>query len=384
MKDIIKKYSPEFQKTIVNFEEYRSICDQYSTAYRPIGILSDDLYEAALADQNTVFVDGDRGKIPTLVNLEYSEGYDVDRCKRLMETDSPYLLALPVTFLEEKPLFFMGQENVAIIVESDTDSIELDRQTILGSMPAVTEFVAHEFIDPRIEDKGHQFAEMTIYTGRTTCLDEPEDTSSSIKKAFEKIGMELLPDTGLSLLDAEDLRGNPDIHDQLWGLFKDRFEWLGDYHPVSMEDTKSEFDEIVLADKTFIPVRFENGRMVAAGIVMNNIYDCPWIKPKVLELIEKSSSDKETIPFYFFGIAAYKQDEGGEQIKNMQEVVHFHCRLARDTGIDYRIIFESSNMSSLYIPDATTSYINSSGFVRLEEPIHKLASMRYWYIKQAG
>ena len=383
--DIQSQPNPEMDRELINFEDYRRLCNEFSTAYRPVGILSEEMYQGALQDYRTIFQTVNYKRVPVFVSMDYSEGYDVDRCQLLTESEQLFLLTLPVSKLQKISLTELDDRGgVAFVVESDSEKYQQDKLTL---MELLTEegvaSIAKDFIDPRINDVESQPAEMSLYAGSTICLDETKKATSSsmdMKLAFKLEGGELLPTTGLTLLNEQDFKENSDIQEQLWDLFKDRFQWLGDYHPVSMEDKREVFDEIIFSETTYVPARFEEGKLVCAGIVMHDLYQCPWIKEQTIKKIN-DLDQKDIKPMYFFGIAAHKKNDGDEQIKNMQEVVHYYCKLANILGTNFRVIFESSNMSSQYIPDSTRSYINSSGEVKLDDDIHKISSMRYWFIK---
>lgn len=380
--DILHTTGPEFQSQPANFDDYREFCDQTSQSYRPVGILTPEKYELALQDPTTHVIDTTGGRIPLIARIEYSDGYDIDRCKKLTRTQDVFLLSAPPSALTEKVNLGIPQGS-AVIVESAAIEDDANKETLLGNISNKDngQLAIHDFVDPRIKEEDHANAYMGLYASQTR-ITEPTltvpEAKGSLKSAFELKESELLPESGLTLFDSSDLKTNPQLSEALWGLFKDRFQWLGDYHPVSMEDTREVFDEIILSESTFIPAKFVDGELVCAGIVMHDISEVDWLKPATVRGLEERARDTDTIPMYFFGVAAKEGDPNA--INNMQEVVHLHCDLATTAGIEYTLTFESSNMSSLYIPRVTEQYINSSSSVKLTEGITEIEELRYWFI----
>lgn len=371
---------PELPMDTLPFREYRSICDGNSVAYRPVGITDEDKYKAALEDSDTVLATLANGIVmPAFVPLDYTDGYDVPRTRALTGCDRVFLLAAPTSVIDGE-IDLNSLKGGAVIVESEHSRSADDAGNLQHLFQANGMSLENgTFLDPRIEDRDYQSAFMALYGGEayvTEGMTDPRITS--LREAFTQTGLEIVPYEGLTLFDAEQLRAHPEVASQLWDLFKDRFEWLGDYHPVSMEDTQEVFESIIFSESTFVPMRFSEGKLVCAGIIMHQIEECPWIRQTTFDQIYGQDHGKGLTPMYFFGIAAYRDKKA---IKNMEEVVHFHCKLAASAGINYRVLFESSNMSSLYIPSVTADYINSSGCVSLKSGIEKIAQQDYWYLK---
>lgn len=372
--------SPERIVEQCSFEDYRYMCDEGSDAFRPIGIIDPSKYAEALKDDTTVFIETNVGLTPAIVGLEYSDGYDLDRCRQLTDTQKVYLLGIPVKAIEAElniPI------NSAIIVESDSSSIDDDKRIVSEHVGIVDgdKPVCADFNDPRIKDNDHKPAFMALYAAKALNKRPNLDSESqigNIKEAFRSTDAELLPRDGLTLFDKDDLLAHPDVVEEVWNLFKDRFQWLGDYHPVSMEDTREVFNQILFSETTFTPLKFIDGRLVCAGIIVNEMSDIDWLKDSTISALN-SALDQGTESMYFFGIAAVQGDD--DAMNNMEDVVHFHCDLSAITGKDFLVIFESSNMSSLYIPRITEQYINSSGSIQLDGSFEEIAKMQYWFAK---
>ncbi|MEI6480960.1 MAG: hypothetical protein WCO19_01510 [Candidatus Saccharibacteria bacterium] len=381
--DLDRIPAAELEKRRSSFEDYRALCDLESSAFRPIGLTDPTLYELAMNDEATVLIDTENGSVPAVFKLEFSEGFDIERCRTLACTPNVYLLGIPASLLM-KPVII--PENSAVIVESDEKDYDEDRTHISrifhdSKGDSVT---CEDFLDPRINDSEHKAASMSIYSSLATNLRAEsggQGTNMTIKEAFNSTSGELIPKNGMTLFDRTDLLAHPEIAEELWQLFKNRFEWLGDFHPVSMEDTREVFDDIVLSETTFTPLKIVDGKIVCAGIIVNNMEDISWLKDSTISDINRSL-DNNTKSMYFFGIAALEGDD--KAIDNMQDVVHFHCKLSAITGNDFMVVFESTNMSSIYIPRITQQYINSSGVFRMDDSLTANESIRYWFARSSS
>ncbi len=367
----------EALQPVTDFIQYRNACESENDAYRPVGILDIESFDAALLDGRTFTVRTVYGVLPALVPIEYSDGYDIERVKRLTGTDDVLLLAIPPSLVDAD--IEIGEKTAVLVEYASSRDVE-NRHTLSSHIRTKSGLVeVKEFIDPRIEEPDHRAAYMDLYAGKSkNDISGDPDISGDIKAAFNKEDHELLPQDGLTLLNAEDLIANPNVAEELWILFKDRFEWLGDYHPVSMEDTREVFDKIIYSPNTFTPAKFVDGNLVCAGLIMHDISEVAWFTEETVESMVKLAGEDHA-PMYFFGIAA-KEDSGA--LHNMQEVVQFHCDLAANAGLQYLVLFESTNMSSMYIPRVTSDYVNSSKHVRFEEQLAEVRKLNYWFLRQ--
>lgn len=372
----------EFDKMSVGFERYREICDTEEPGYRRTGLLDKDMYEKSLLDTRTILVETEVGNAPLVVPIEYSEGYDIERCKRLTGKSDLYLLTLPPHLVQSYESFnFLGSDS-AIIVESADDFENLDwLKSPNPDQQMQSKLAINQFIDPRIEKEDYQPAWMGMYSARLDPVaEEASNNTGDLKKTFEHLGKPLIPANGTTIFDKKDFMHHPEVMESLWELFEDRFEWLGDYHPVSMEDKRGAFIQAVLNDETYTYLKFMNQELVCAGIFMHGTDDITWVKQDIFEAYECDEETPQLQKMYFFGISAKKDND---VTKNMEEVVHTHCELAQLAGIHYLLFFESSNMSSQYIPRVTESYVNSSNALRVAGHIQQTSRTNYGYITSA-
>lgn len=370
---------PELSIPPVSFEEYRSFCDGQSESYRKVGVLSPEGYDSALSSDETEFIDvPSLGVVPLVVSDVAMDGYDIGRTKELTGSTSLFLLALPVEAIPDDVRLRGDYTSSVIVVESsrpETAAAKSRLPKILGGDSAL---VSCDFVDERIEQEDNKTAWMALYTAKTRIVDETRiKPGKSMKDINAELGGELRPDNGLTLYSGEDLASNQDIADKLWDLFKDRFGWLGDNHPVSMEDTRELFDQLVMGNDSYVTVKYMSGEPICAGIFMHDLDDCTeWLSGRCVDML-MARVDEGYTPMFFPGIAARTEGMG-----SAKELISYHCRLASEAGIRYALSFESSNMSSTYIPRLVSDYVRDSGTLELVEEVESQGKQDYWYLKQ--
>lgn len=318
----------------IQFEHYREMCaDQ---PYRKTGIMDEDSYSRAVGDDRTVFAVSDPS-VPLVSPIEYVDGYDVDRIKRLLDSDDVRYLALPLSRLEESDvtafLSVVGPQT-KIVIEDCPESFDKEKQ----------EGIEINNVWGDSEDP----AWVGIYAATVDLNKEPE---------ARKV------DNSCRVYSGKEVSKDLVTSDDIWDLFKDKFSWLGENHPLSMEDTKEFFESIIHDPETFTAVKVsDEGEMLAAGIFMHGLNSCNWLDIDNLEEI-KPSPDQTSL--YFFGIAAKNNND---TVKHAEDLIKFQCKWESELGNDLLLIFESSEISSKYIPDIVEKYINDSGFYRISRP----------------
>lgn len=354
----------------LGFEKYRQLSDSTSN-YRYNGITDPGQYQAALDDPLTLTVEAEGGTVPAVVPLGYIDGFDLERTTKLVGDRQPMFLTVPLDLIDRDVLAATISDNqTVVIVETDYSETGDSQKTILDNLaPGLR---VHEFEDLRIEEGDHQTAWLAMYAARVEATGIKRQTSTDLVEAFGD--QPVFPANGLSIITGETLQENVQARENLWELFNDRFDWLGDYHPVSMEDTREMFEEIITDPSTYVSAMFEDGEITCAGIFMHDVSVCSWVKPEVFE--EFTSGEEGRTPMYFFGIASKKS---GEPVGRMAEVVKFHCHLAAKAGVEYDLLFESSNMSSQYIPDSVKGYIDASKVFHIDR-VRRVKRTDYWFI----
>lgn len=367
----------EQEAVVVSFEAYRSFLDA-DTNYRYAGIVSEQQYEEAIGDPTTIYARTEHGFVPSIVSLKYADGFDIGRTRKLVGGKEPMLATVDPSLVDIDQLAEVIESGKVVLVESDSSDTQSFQESIrVSSVEKGLGLSVNEFIDPRLDKEGQEFyktAWLALYSAELDILEKQEQTTHDLISTFGKENY--FPADGLSVVSGDMLKNNPRAMEQLWDLFKDRFEWLGDFHPISMEDTREVFEEIATSSETFTSAKFENGEIACAGIFMHDPSICSWLKPEMFkQALSEDQGDR--LPMYFFGIASKKS---GEALGRMAQVVKFHCDLAAKAGIKYDLTFESSNMSSTYIPASVEAYINASGTLQVNGGLERVKKTDYWFI----
>lgn len=381
------EFEPTPERVVADYESYRKVVDAFSPAYRKVGIVDATGYDQAMRDPSTVRLRIGGVELPLLARLDYVSGYDVERSQRLTETENVYVMAMPLPVLaapETKVLSggseFQPQAS-AIIVETDHTETPDIQQALPDALRSIGEYEAQEFLDERIRNPEQQPAMMAMYEGRFTAV---EDSGEPIPRkdidffeAYERLVAADHPLTKhTQLLHVDELRDDEQLVEDLWELCQDRFDWLGDAHPVSMEDTKDFFVQMVLNDKTHTIVRYnDDGKPVCLGFFMSGFDECDWIKPEYRDAALDQAEARGEEVLYFYGIASKSKEAAHYGRDVMQLLSH----MVQRRGGSYRLMFESTNMSSRYIPRMVSQYAGEGEGVQLE-PIQKVDQIDYWYL----
>lgn len=385
-----REFEPTPERAAADFEGYRRVVDTLSPAFRKVGIVDEAGYDRAIRDPRTMKLAIGRVELPFLTPVAYVSGYDAERSGRLTgQGENVYVMSVPlgvltgpdVRILPEESEF--SAEDSAIIIETDTEETEETQQILPAVLSDIGGFEVAEFHDERIKNPNQQSAMMAMYDAHFVAVDEQGERIPSTGKGFYEAYDELaVADHPLTqrtkLLRLEELREDEAIIEALWDLCSDRFEWLGKAHPVSMEDTREFFEQMVLSNNTHTIVRNnDEGIPRCLGFFMASLKECTWMKPEVIEQLENEARAKGQQILYFFGIAG--QADGGDMHYG-QDVMQLVAHIVQGMGGQHRLLFESTNMSSRYIPRMVGQYIGQGEGVEMSEPVKKIAQIDYWYM----
>lgn len=384
------EFEPTPERTAADYETYRKVVDTFSPAFRKVGIVDEAGYERAMRDPRTVRMSIGTMDLPLLAPLEHASGYDVERTQRLTGQDNVYIMATPLSVLAAPDTNVYADksefqpEASAILVET-AHSETADVQEVLPDILNETgPYETAQFLDKRIRNPEQQPAMMAMYETRFEAVDEAGEfipaTGKNFFEAFDELEAEGHPaTTHTKLLHVDQLRDNEKLVDQLWDLCSDRFDWLGDEHPVSMEDTKNFFIQMVLNDKTHTLVRYnDDSEPRGLGVFMPDLDECPWIKPEFREMLTATTKNAGEGMGYFFGIATKNAEDA---VRYGKDIMQMLALITHRRGGAHRLFFESSNMSSRYIPRLISVYVGQDMGLKMAEPISKTAQIDYWYLK---
>lgn len=376
------------QKPILGYDEYRELCDNLQPdVCRKTGLPSPEDYEAAQNHSKTVYIEVGGRRVPLFVPLECVSGYNLESSKRLIESDNVFVLSTPIELLDHEGIGIEDYlshvpQDAGVIIETPPSQTPNVKESIARRLPEG--FVA-DFIDPRCPPE-HQTARISIYQADMNAYDEhgeilPID-DRPLMELFDE-DLEATGDTDTELIDASRMRNDEALFKQVWDLHDDKFDWLGEYHPVSMQENEDFFKKLLHEEGTFSMVRFdtnEQGERVAVchGCVVDPS-KISWLKDSFLQDLEDGVGGGGRLQF-FYGIVSKSTPD--KMLHYAKDVIGLDSRIMRRAGGRTRVIFESTNMSSLYIPRVLTDYTNEEpNGVKLAGDIETLSQLDYWYFK---
>jgi hypothetical protein len=385
------EHEPTAERVVedIYFDGYRRVVDDINTAFRDTGLIDPEGYEQALRDQRTVRLRIGSVQMPLLAPIDYALGYDVGRTKRLTGNDNVLVMALPPEVLSSEDVAIVGipedddAPRPTILVETDSLMTSDVKATLPGKLAesGFGVFVVKDFLDDRIDKPEDQAAFMGAYSARFSVVDiegEPvprrsHDFMGAYRELVEQ-GHPLTKNT--KLLDVQVLRDDPGLVNELWDFYRDRFEWLGEKHPVSMEDSLEFFLTILLHNDTRTVVRYDDqGNPLCLGFFISGLDECQWMSEPFRNENTKKARIRDEGLLYFYSVAS-KIENAHLSRDVMQLIIATVVRM----GGDYRLIFESTNMSSQIIPRLVSDYIEGSGNIATKEPVKQIKRLDYWWL----
>ena len=187
---------------------------------------------------------------------------------------------------------------------------------------------------------------------------------------------------GTYMFTGAQLQANPDLVNELWGITKLGFgKQLGANHPVSMEETREFFEERLFLGQSFTVIRFADGQPMCFGSLTQGFENCPWMNPNSSQLKQQidDSRSKGEIPIYFSEVISKGQAGSGYARGIFDCVIDLTHRLPHPI----RLLFESTNRSSRYIPRGVQRAFDEFPNVELKNPSGKIElidKLDYWYL----
>jgi hypothetical protein len=377
------------QKPVVSYEEYRTLCDSLQPdVCRKTGIPSQEDYDIAQGDSRTVFMEIDTCRIPFFTPLECVSGYNQENCERMIESKNIFVLSLPFELLEDENIELRDylvklDSDAAVIIETPPSRTRSVKEDISRQ---VSEGIVRDFIDPRCPIE-HQSAQISVYKALMDALDENGELLPMDTRPLRELFIEDVKATGnteTELVDAARIKEDEGLFEQLWELHDDKFDWLGKYHPVSMQENKEFFRKLMNDDHTVSFVRFdtdENDERVPVSLGCEiDFAKVNWLNDRFKGDVEGGIDKEKGRIRFFYGIVSKSSPE--KMLHYAKDVIGLDSRLAKRSGGRTTVIFESTNMSSLYIPRILTDYTNEEpNGVRLAQEVETLSQLDYWYFK---
>lgn len=398
-----RAFSHEMNDTeIVDFESYRQLCDLVDD-FRKIGIQEESSYEAIIQDERTVFTEYGGLRMPLLAPLEYEKMYNADRCRTLSGKDKAMLLAIPLSNLRRMELDgdYTIDEDTLVVVEEFIPANTTDRldQHDVSGLP-LANVKSIDFKNPTLAASPHnETAWMAAYGFHAQPKEGPSrmyegsPISDDIMQKWHELcaekGRPELPEessTESFLLSAQQLAQRPDIIAQLWDISQIGFgEILGDHHPVSMEFNKEFFDKQIVADNTITSIHCVNGEVVCFGFVglgmrkkqdeQSRIND-EWLNgdSSVLKTVAAEADASQSAFVHVHELIG----RGRRGMGYATKILNTFFEAASKTGYPYSVFFESTNLSSMYIPGLIARDLERSETMTMDSDIETLGKLSYW------
>lgn len=381
--------------TLASIETY----EQHSVGVRRAGILSPERTYDALLDPRTIkFESSERdGDVALFVPLEYGDGlgYDVSRCEKtiipnkdtstfiylstgnmlMTATDNGYANIISQLKSHDELYVFFSQSNMiqeGATAEEELKRLMSDSEYLIEEIPLVDD-------DFKMASERTTTASISLYAlnlpknpeGRAIC--SPVDFFNEYHKGIEEGAFDYDVVSGVVLAWGNHI--HPDLLDKMWAIYTNRFQWLGQNHPISMEDTREDFENIFCSENTILSISFKDSEPVCFSGFVHDLDCLYWLDSNFLK--ECSMGDgQDRANFFFPGIVA-----SGQGSNHSQKVIGLLSEVAKRTGGAYRVFFENTNRSKQYIPRIVRSAIVNTGIdidmpERLDETDYRLLHIR--------
>lgn len=360
--------------------------DQIATGVRKVGMIDRDALQEALADPRTVTATVEDGReVAVMVPIDYAAGagYDVERCTSEIlppgHKNETYLY-LPtggfLTHVDDRE-YIQLVNRLAGMGDGYIFSAYGERDDPNTSSQAELAALLHDAgkvkTDIPLSDSqsrpGHELASLSLYgmdmPRRDDSQDwEPvawEDLYSAYERGVAEGKYEHDMENGTVVLRGSDLT-DEQVSD-MWEVYQDRFEWLGENHPISMEDNKVDFMKVLRSDSTLCSVKFKDGRPVCFADVVGDMDELYWLNGDFLNDAERMDVAPNQRVVFFPGIVS-----NGEGSRSSFEVIGLLANVFTDAKAPAKIVFENTNRSENYVPRIVSISVNQTGRAKVEVP----------------
>jgi hypothetical protein len=391
---VIEAAERKSERSIIDFKSYETVCNYSNDGSRRRGILSEELYGEIVDDKSTGFIDIGGYLVPALIDISHgmAMGYDVDKCKELasdLSTDIK-ILSLPIHEFDddEKRQFtdLLKSGNRCALYFSDHNG---DESNALGDILDIVglEHAEKPLIDSRAA-KGDEQAALYLYS----CYAEqnPERVErqrlslSDVQDYYDKyVGSSYTPNgDAVTTLNMGD-RLSVQEAEEMWCIFDDMFNFLGgENHPISMQDSKEDFMDMLCSDRTMISATYrvvEDGtnELTCFTYLIDKIDDLHWLNQDFFKQESDNNPDYVT-DIYTPGLVS----KGGDRMYAPLSI-GFFTRVADESGLSVNMTFENTNLSKRYVPrfvDHSMSKECKHMTFKPSQPIDK-ETYRLWVIE---
>lgn len=381
---------------VINYENYETVCNIHNDGSRRRGILSEEAYEEIIKDPSTIFIFSNDCRIPALMSAEhgYSMGYDTKRCKeyaRELSSDVK-ILTLPVHELTDDE---KGQLANMLVVSSNKYALYFsdhnsDESTALGELfdNAGIKHTEKPLVDPRAA-KGDEQAALYLYS---CCAEQKEDRGErkklclrDVQDFYENNIGPLYTSDGkvMTILDMGD-RISDQQAEEMWNIFNNRFDFLGECHPISMQDSKEDFFGLLRSDSTMVASTYAKEedditKLTCFSFYVDDMNILYWLNQKYIDETFPVSDEghEHEVNLYTPGVVS-----SGKGASYAHLPIGLFIQAADKSGMSANMLFENTNLSKRYIPRILDKAMDRS-CVNLEHKPSQMVdeiSYRLWSI----
>lgn len=366
-------------KTMV-FDNYEQLClVANADIYRKSGILIPENYVEIVEDNETIYVDAGGEKVPLAANMKFgsSQGYDPERAINLANSSllESNILTLPLANLSEEikqeassrifkkggVLFFADyedREEMSLLAEADKSGYLLQKIPLMDK----SEYC-----------KGREDVSISLFLLDVNNKNYTPDQNRGLSDIVDFFDKNIKPnitdfDNCTLLVSGNKLTTNQ--LEEMWQLYSDRFQFLGENHPISMEDSPAEFIDLMTSKDVLASIKYQEGKIVCFTDLTTDLDKIFWLNKEYIKQISKDNKLSE-LTLFFPGIVSSKIGGSGD-------VLRLFIDTAADVGIKAKVLFENTNRSERYIPSIVKRTIASSKKASIvNNEIVKLNEVKY-------
>lgn len=360
------------------FSEYEKKCNDNSLCYRKEGIILESLYDSVVNSDRTLFLNSNKKNIPVFITIEnaYALGYDSSRCEKMANNDeNTYFLCTPVESLNREELVDFNNNLKKIkgylyFSETDERTSELINGLAKENDQQVQEIEMHDDICL----KGCEQASLSLYEFDIEQKDDQKISSKAvtlrqIENYFEANNVNKNDPDRCVIINGSKLED--DQIRNMWNLYQAQFQFLGEKHPISMEDDIEDWLNVITSKDTTLTIKYENNEIVCFADFTENFDDLYWLNKNYLNSLKLPNQTNVFVP----GIVS---NASGKCYAG--EVVKTFTQNAAELGAEGKVLFENTNRSERYIPIITKRSLRSIEQIKVSD-IKKINEVKYRLFK---
>lgn len=143
-----------------------------------------------------------------------------------------------------------------------------------------------------------------------------------------------------------------------------------------MEFSREFFDEQITSADTMTVVYFENGEPQCFSFIAPNFEMSDWLNQGSTSMKQqrKEAEENGRVPIHWYELIS----RGVRGMGFGEKVLGAFMELAARSGYAYQVFFESTNLSSLYIPKIVEQQIDNVDGLAFDERVAEIDRLNYW------